>query len=150
MLDISRLDIYDYLKTLFYDVVTKNYHEIEEPTENTESEIENGFLVVNVGNFADMSEFDGEAYAEARCFVYAFIPKLQRGRLNRALYKQYEDAINEVITNVIENDNNGKYGILSDSLLSIDDTDDTQQSNQFHVFCKSFIVTINNDSNSNN
>ena len=145
MLSESRIGIYNYLRSLFYDVVTTNYYDMEEPEELTESDTSNGFVTVSVGGLNDESEFNGNAYAWARCYIYAFVPKLNRGRLNKAVYTAFEDGINEVIQNVVSGEQNGEYAILADSIISADGLEDSQRGNQFHVFAKSFIVTTNSE-----
>ena len=143
MLNISRVDIYDYLKGLFYDVVTKNYYEMDEPEELTESDTKDGFLVSKVGDFNDESEFDGQAYAWVRCYVYAYVPKLKRGRFNKSGFKAFEDSINDVITNETDEPQYGDYAIAPDTLISADGLEDSQKGNQYHIFVKSFVVTCN-------
>ena len=144
MFDESRIHIYDYLRSLFKGVVTDNYYEMEEPTENNDDDIANGFVFVKVGEIVDFSEFPRTTLAEVRCFIYAFVPKLKRGRLNRELYGVFENKINTAVNNAIDDVSDTGYSILADSILSLDDTDTGQQENQFNIFAKSFIVTFNN------
>ena len=143
MLNDSRVDIYDFLKGLFYDVVTKNYYELDEPEENTESDTKDGFLVVKVGELNDESEFDGGAWAWARCFVYAYVPKLNRGRFNKSVYDTFESGINDVIKNATTGVQDGDYAIAPDYIISADGLEDSMKGNQYHIFAKSFVVTFN-------
>ena len=53
MVNESRIDIYDYLYNLFYDVVTKNVYSMEVPQELTQSDTQDGFIVLHVGDLND-------------------------------------------------------------------------------------------------
>ena len=155
MVNESRIAIYDYLKPLFTGV-TSNIYSMREPTENTTDDTENGFIVIEVGTIVDASEFDLETYAAVRCFVTAFVPQKTRGRLDRAKYKAFEDGINTAIRTEISTPSNSVYSIQGESILSMDDDEDTNKGNQYNVFVKSFVVTIdgvedsNTTSNNNN
>lgn len=139
--DNSRISVYDYLSSLF-TTLTPNVYSMSEPTTTTESDTENGFIVTKVGGLNDESEFEGDAYGWVRCSVTAFIPKRDRGRLNKPKYRFFEDGINGIIKANTGLNNDGGYYILEDSILSMDDDENTQKGNQFHVFVKSFVVVI--------
>lgn len=141
MLNESRIDIYDYLYNLFYDVVTKNVYTMQEPQELTKSDTEDGFIVINAGNLNDVSEFRGRTYGLVRCYVEAFIPPISRGRLDYAKYKEFEDSINAVIDSEIAN-TEGDYCIQDGSSLSMDATEISNANNSYFTFIKSFIVII--------
>ena len=141
MFNESRIDIYDYLYNLFYDVVTKNVYSMSEPQELTKSDTEDGFIVIRVGDIRDYSEFDMEAYGGARCFVEAYIPTISRGRLDYEKYKAFEDAINEVIF-LASQDTDDTYHIEHESILSMEDVEDSNANSFFHMFIKSFVVLI--------
>lgn len=145
--DATRISLYGFLSEVFADV-TDNLYSMTVPTENTKSDVENGFVVTNVGNVVDESEFDGDAYGWVRCQVTAFVPKKSRGRLNKELYKAFEDGINAAIKAKTGENNEGGYYILEDSVLSMDDDENTIKGNQYHVFVKSFVVVIDQQSNS--
>lgn len=138
----SRIDIYDYVYNLFYDVVTKNVYSMFEPQELTNSDTNDGFLVIRVGDLYDESEFTCSAYGWARVYVEAYVPPLSRGRLDYTKYQEYEDAINLVIANAIGNDD-GEFSIQEQSVLSMDTNENSNADNQFFLFVKSFIVVIN-------
>ena len=138
MINESRIDIYDYIEELMKQVCD-NVYPMGEPMETTEDDVDNGFIVIRVGKLNDDSEFSCEAYIWARCFVTAYVPKKTRGRLNKTLYKQFEDGINGVIKTAEEEQTNN-YFIVPDTILSTDDDETGQQGNQYHVFTKSFIV----------
>ena len=145
--DNSRISLYDYLSEVFASV-TPNLYSMTVPTTNTESDTANGFAVTNVGNVVDASEFDGDAYGWVRCRITAFVPKKTRGRLDKKLYKEFEDAITAAIKANTGENNDGGYYILEDSVLSMEDDEITQKGNQYHVFVKSFVVVIDQQSNS--
>ncbi len=145
--DATRISLYGFLSEVFADV-TDNLYSMTVPTENTKSDVESGFVVTNVGNVVDESEFDGDAYGWVRCQVTAFVPKKSRGRLNKELYKAFEDDINAAIKAKTGENNEGGYYILEDSVLSMDDDENTIKGNQYHVFVKSFVVVIDQQSNS--
>ena len=145
--DKSRISVYDYLSELF-STVTENIYPMSVPTENTDDDTANGFIVTTVGDLNDASEFDGECYGWTRCNVTAYIPKRKRGRLNRTLYKTFEDGINGVIAANTGLNNDGGYYIQEDSVLSMDDSEEVQKGNQYHVFVKSFVVVIDQQPNS--
>ena len=143
MFNESRIDIYDFLYGLFYNTVTRNVYKMGEPTENTESDTIDGFITLRVGVLNDDSEFYGDAYGWARCYVTAYIPKKSKGRLDSEKYKYFEDNINLVVKLASE-DRNGDYFILKDSELSADDDEISQKGNQYNVYRKSFVVVTNN------
>ncbi len=141
MLNKSRIDIYDYLYNIFYDVVTKNVYSMREPQELTKSDTTNGFIVIRVGELNDESEFNGHAYAWARCYVQAYIPPISRGRLDFEKYKEFEDGINAIIDIAVQ-DNQGEYNIEEGSVISSDVDETTNADNSYFTFIKSFIVNI--------
>lgn len=143
MLNDSRIDIYDYLANKM-KAVTANVYSMGEPMENTSEDVDEGFLVIRVGDLNDNSEFSLNAYAQTRCYVTAYVPKKTRGRLNKTLYKDFETKINNVIKEAQSASNDDTYYILPDSVVSMDDDETTQKSNQYHVFIKSFIVVVDN------
>lgn len=140
MLDNSRIAIYEYIETLMKNV-SDNIYPMGEPSENTESDVDDGFIVIRVGTLNDDSEFEGEAYAWARCTVTAYVPKKVHGRLNKEIYEYFEDEINTIIKDAQSDTENAIY-ILPDSVVSMDDDENLQQGNQYHVFIKSFVVVI--------
>lgn len=144
--DKSRISIYNYLSELF-STVSQNIYAMEVPTENTQDDTTNGFIVTKVGDLQDESEFDSSCYGWARCFITAYVPKASRGRLNKRLYATFENGINDVITANTGVNNSGGYYIMEDSVLSMDDSEHSQKGNQYHVFVKSFVVIIDQDNN---
>ena len=145
--DRSRISIYNYLSDLFSSV-SKNIYAVEVPTDNTQDDTTNGFIVTKVGDLKDESEFDSDCYGLARCFVTAYVPKATRGRLNKKLYATFENGINDVIKANTGRVTEGGYYIMEDSVLSMDDSEHSQKGNQYHVFVKSFVVVIDQTSNS--
>ena len=164
MVEESRIAIYDYLKPLFSGV-TQNIYSMRVPTENTTDDTSNGFIVIEVGSIRDESEFDLQTFGWVRCFVTAYVPQKTRGRLDKERYKAFEDGINQAIRSEIITPTSDTYTIQADGILSMDGDEDTVKGNQYSVFIKSFIVTIdgivaadadnaqnteNTDNNSNN
>lgn len=145
MVDESRIGIYNYLYNLFYDVVTRNVYAMQEPQELTSSDVKDGFLVIQVGNINDESEFACETYGWARCYVYAFVPPISRGRLDYDKFETFENAINSVIKTESEN-SGGTYGIQYDSVVSNDIVERSNANNTYFTFAKSFIVNIEKES----
>ena len=141
MFNESRIDIYDYLYNLFFDVVTQNVYSMREPQELTASDTTDGFIVITVGNVNDVSEFTQEAYGWVRCFVEAYIPPITRGRLDYDKYALFENSINNVIHDAAQDDS-GAYQIQEDSLLSMDSDETSNANNSYFTFIKSFIVNI--------
>lgn len=142
MVNESRIDIYDYLYNLFYDVVTKNVYSMETPQELTQSDTQDGFIVLHVGDLNDESEFAHQTYGWARCFVEAFIPPISRGRLDYDKYREFEDAITDVIHLASDEVIDG-YSVQEGSVLSMDGAETTNANNTYFTFIKSFIVNIN-------
>jgi hypothetical protein len=126
---------------MFFDTVTRNVYKMGEPTENNESDTVDGFITLQVGVMNDASEFDGDAYGWARCYVTAYVPKKTRGRLDSDKYKQFEDGINTVVRLASES-RHGNYFVLRDSEISTDDVETYQKGNQYHLYRKSFVVVI--------
>ena len=143
--DATRISIYDYMASVF-DGMTANIYPMSEPAETTSDDVENGFLVTNVGDVVDESEFDGDAYGWVRCYVTAYVPKKTRGRLNKELYKTFEDDINASIKDNTGLNNDGGYYIQEDSVLSMEGSSNEQKGNQYHLFVKSFVVVIDQQS----
>lgn len=141
MVEESRIAIYDYLKPLFSGV-TENIYSMRVPTDNTTDDTSNGFIVIEVGSIRDESEFDLQTFGWVRCYVTAYVPQKNRGRLDKDKYKAFEDGINAAIRSEIEHPSSDIYYIQSDGILSMDDDEDTNKGNQYNVFVKSFIVTI--------
>lgn len=148
MLNESRIDLYDYLYNLFFNVVTQNVYPMLEPQELTKSDTEDGFLVIRVGDLHDESEFSGNAYGWARCYVEAFVPPISRGRLARQKYKAFEDSINDVINQASEN-GGGDYYIEKGSVLSTDADEASNANNAYFTFIKSFVVHIEQEQEQN-
>lgn len=142
MVEESRIALYDYLKSVFADV-TQNIYSMRVPTENTSDDTKNGFIVIEIGAIVDESEFDLQAYGEVRCFVTAYVPQKTRGRLDSDKYAAFENSINAALRAEIDSPSSDVYYIQSDRILSMDDNEDSQKGNQYNVFVKSFIVTIN-------
>lgn len=141
MLKDSRIDIYDYLYGLFYQVVSNNVYRMTPPQELTESDVADGFIVIGLGDINDASEFSKQAYGWSRAFVEVYVPPKSRGRLDKVKYKTLEDALNTAIDNEIATPTNDTYGIESDSVVSMDG-DGGLANNSFNVFIKSFVVFI--------
>jgi len=141
MINDSRTALYEYLYGLFFDVVTKNVYMMREPQDLTKSDTTDGFLVVRVGDVNDASEFRGEAYGWAVCFVEAFIPQISRGRLNMALYNTFEEGISNVIDEAT-NATTGIYHVHEGSVVSLDGDEMSTANNAYFVFVKSFVVQI--------
>lgn len=143
MYEESRIELYDYLENLFTEV-TENVYPMHKPEELTKSDTEEGFIVITVDNIRDASEFKRSAFGWARAYVKCYIPHMSRGRLNKPLYESFEDGVNDVIQSATE-DNGGQYWIDEDSILSMDDNDDSNADNAYSMFVKSFIVFISEE-----
>lgn len=143
----SRISLYNYLSELFSSV-SQNIYPMGVPTENTQDDTTNGFIVTKVGDLQDASEFDSNCYGWVRCFVTAYVPKASRGRLNKQLYATFENGIDNVIKANTGRVTSGGYYIMEDSVLSMDDGEETQKGNQYHVFVKSFVIVIDQTNNS--
>lgn len=150
MIDEARLGIYDYVENLLVTNVTENVYLMDEPTELTDDDETNGFIVVNVGDFNDASEFKGEAFAYARVFLTAYVPAMSRGRVDRVKYKAFEDGINGIVSLASQADNIGMYWIDEDSILSADGVRESNQNVTFFTFLKSFIVIVGVEPTQNN
>lgn len=144
MFNESRIAIYEFLKPMFVGV-TQNIYSMRVPTENTDSDTKNGFIVIQVGSIKDESEFELDTFGWVRCYVTAYVPQKSRGRLDSEKYKAFEDGINSVIRTLVQApQNDSPYFVQSDGILSMDDDEDTNKGNQYNVFVKSFIVVTNN------
>lgn len=149
MLDKSRSDIYDYLYRLFFGAVTENVYSMSVPQELEETDKKDGFIVLHVGEIYDDSEFSGQAYGWVRCFVDAFVPPITRGRLDVEKYGEFERGITSVIEGAVRaRKNSDKYFIQEDSIVSSDEDEISNANNTFFEFIKSFVVLIDNNSNS--
>lgn len=146
MISDSRIGIYKYIEDLLVENVTENVYLMNEPQVLTESDTTEGFIVVQVGDFVDAGEFQRESYAWARVFIRVYVPPMNRGRLNVTLYKEFEDAINNVIdTASVEQDST--YWIQKDSVLSMDTNSERNADNAYFMFVKSFVVMVDGEEN---
>lgn len=141
MVDESRIGMYEYVEGLMKSV-TENVYLMDEPQELTESDTKDGFIIIEIGGLYDESEFVRETYGRSRVYVTAYIPTMSRGRVNKKLYKQFEDGINEAVHNASVNDTQSTYWIEEDDMLSIDDFVNTNANNTYHVFVKSFVLVV--------
>lgn len=141
MLNESRIDIYDYLYNLLYGIVTENVYDMRVPQELTQSDTEDGFLVIHVGDLIDESEFYGHTYGWARCYIEAYIPQVSRGRVNHDIYALMESSVDTVIREQSETAD-GTYSIDAGSVLSSDEDEVSNANNAYFTFIKSFIVII--------
>lgn len=144
MITDLRTDIYDFVYSMFYNVVTQNVYSMNPPQELTEDDFKNGFLVISVGDLYDESEFSGKAYAWARVFVEAYIPPKSRGRLNKNKYIAFDKSLTSVITNYDEQHESVGFSIDLESVLSTDGYYSTNE-DLYQVLVKSFIVYVNDD-----
>ena len=144
MLDKSTIAIYDYVYNLFFGVVTENVYSMFEPEELLDTDVNDGFIVISVGDLHDESEFDSQAYGWARVFVEAYVPTKSRGRLDETKYVAFEDGINQVVEQATKQ-SQGTYFIVEDSIVSTSRKEQNNMDNQFMVFMKSFIVNIDKE-----
>ena len=144
MLNDSRISIYRYVEDILTSV-TENVYLMNEPQELTQSDTEDGFIVIRVGDLMDASEFDGDAYGYARVFVECYVPPITRGRLDVEKYTQFEEDINAAIKLATESDNDGTYWIQPDSFISADMGEDSNANNAYYMFVKSFVVMIDEE-----
>ena len=141
-MNVSRIDIYDYLYNLIFGVITENVYYMDVPEELTNSDTEEGFIVINVGDIVDHGEFSKQSYGTVRCFLTAYIPQISRGRVNREIYALFENGIENIIEEQSQT-SDGQYSIAEDSVLSMDGTDSSTSDNSYFTYVKSFVVTIN-------
>lgn len=141
MVNASRTDIYNYLYELLYGTVTENVYSMKEPQELTDSDTEDGFIVINVGYLIDESEFDCAAYGSVRCYIEAFVPPKSRGRLDVEKFEHYENSINSVI-DIASETREGDYYIEKGSVISLDASESSNANNAYYTFIKSFVVII--------
>lgn len=140
MVDESRIGIYEYVESILTSV-NENVYLMDEPQELTQSDTEDGFIVIRVGEFIDASEFNLEAYALSRVYIECFVPTASRGRIDEQKYKQFEDDINAAVT-LATSDNQGTYWIQPDSFISADMGEMSNANNAYYMFVKSFIVVV--------
>lgn len=141
MIDDSLTNLYEYLFDKFCPQVSKNVYYMNPPTSLTSDDSKNGFIVIKAFEIKDESEFSLGAYATTRVNICAFVPSQKRGRLNKTLYKRFENAVKDVIRNSF-NDDKSPYSIVEDSMLEYDDFYN-QNDITFNLFIKSFKVIIN-------
>lgn len=144
MVEESRIAIYEYVAGILEEV-SENVYWMDEPQELTQSDTEDGFIVITLGDLFDNGEFEGESFATVRAFVRCYIPPITRGRLNVELYDQYERGINDAIKLASTSDNHGTYWIQPDSFISADIGEDENANNAYYLFVKSFIVVIDEE-----
>lgn len=145
----SRINIYNFVYNMFYDVVTKNVYSLNAPQELTESDTKDGFMVISVGDLYDESEFRCNAYVRARVFVEMYIPPKSRGRLNKNKYAACDNALNAVVRNWYDKVSDDGFSIDEDTLISTDDYYSSNNDNVYQVLIKSFVVYKNDDTDAN-
>lgn len=143
-MSVFRAELYSYVANLFTGF-TKNIYRISIPETLGADAVTNGFMVLNMGEVRDYSEFGENAYAQARIYVQYYVPNAStstaNGIMNTAKYDDAQkriDAILEAEYNKI----NQPYTISRDDILSTDDFY-TNKTNSFSVYIKSFIITTN-------
>lgn len=143
MLKEDRIGIYRYVEGILSDI-TENIYLMNEPQELTQSDTEDGFIVIRVGDLNDESEFQGEAFGFARVFVEVHVPPMSRGRLDVDKYTSFETQINDVIREASSstNEESDTYWIREGSVVSMDTNETTNADNIYYMFIKSFIVEI--------
>lgn len=137
----SRIAIYQYVASILEEV-SENVYLMDEPQELTQSDTEDGFIVISLGDMIDHGEFEGESFATVRAYIRCYVPPITRGRLNVELYDQFEKGINAAVKDASVNDNKGKYWIQQDSFISTDMGEDSNANNAYYMFVKSFVVVI--------
>lgn len=142
MITVSRTDIYDYVYGLLFGVVTKNVYRMGEAQELLDSDTNDGFVTISVGDIIDESEFRSQTFGWCRVTLTAYVPPKSRGRLDRDKYKVFEDGIDSVINNEMDNGSHEVFSIQEDGILSMDGVDDSNANNLYYLYIKSFIVTI--------
>lgn len=148
MIDCSRIGIYEYVKNILTSV-TENVYPMNKVQELTESDTEDGFIIVRVGDLYDASEFKGSTYAAARVFVECYVPPITRGRLDIEKYTKFENDVNAAISRAAERDNEGTYWIDEDDFISSDFGEYSNSNNVYYVFAKSFIVVVGAEQQNN-
>jgi len=141
MVNESRIGIYKYVEEIL-ESVTENVYLMNEPQELLQSDAEDGFIVIVVGDFVDASEFQDEAYGMARVYVQCYVPPITRGRLDVEKYEKFENDINAAIKTASESDNTGTYWIQPDSFISADLGEEENANNAYYMFVKSFVVIV--------
>lgn len=141
MYSITRTELYGFVYDLVYDEeVCKNVYLANEPQELTESDVNDGFVVIRIGSVSDDSEFTEEAYGRVRVYIEAYVPPKSRGRLDTDKMLAYEDAISLAVRRASQSSDG--FAVLEDSMLSSDIYEETNANNQYFVFIKSFVVLI--------
>lgn len=141
MYSITRTELYGFVYDLVYDEeVCKNVYLANEPQELSESDVNDGFVVIRIGSVSDDSEFTEEAYGRVRVYIEAYVPPKSRGRLDTDKMLAYEDAISLAVRRASQSSDG--FAVLEDSMLSSDIYEETNANNQFFVFIKSFVVLI--------
>lgn len=148
MVNDKRNEIYDFLYSMFYGIVSNNVYRMGRPQELTQSDLNDGFIVLRCGQVNDESEFYRNVYNWCRVYVELYIPPKSRGRLNNNKFQEFESAISRELNRW----ENGKvsedgFSIDIDSLISSDEfLTATNKDNPFHVVYHSFIVyNVNED-----
>lgn len=140
----SRIGIYEYIESILTSV-TENVYLMNEPQELTDSDTTEGFIVIRVGDLVDAGEFRDSTFGYATVFIECYVPPITRGRLDVAKYRQMEADVNAAIRRAAEEDTDGEYYIVEDSILSADSNAENNANNAYYMFLKSFIVEINNE-----
>ena len=142
-MDISRKNIYTYLANLF-KTVTTNLYRISIPVTLGDDAVANGFIVMNLGNLSDNSEFGLNTYAQIRATIQCYVPSVNITKANGVMNTSAFDNIQSQIDTIIEAEcekTNQKYTISREGVLSMDDFY-TNNTNSFYVYITSFLITI--------
>lgn len=143
-MSISRKDIYSYVASLFTSI-TKNIYRISVPETLGSDAISNGFIVLNMGEVEDFSQFSENTFVQTRIYVECYVPSTNTVTANGVMNTTKYDDLQKAIDTIIEAESkktNQKYSISEDYILSTDDFF-TNKTNSFFVYIKSFIVITN-------
>ena len=141
-MNISRIDIYDYIKGLFAgqaNTIFKNVYYGEIPQTITDSDKNNGFIVIRLGALNDNSDFYLSTYCTIRGYIECYIP-LYQGKMNTTKYKLVQNALDLIIKGEGEKVN-AQYNINTDSVLTTEGYFNNNNNTSF-AYIASFQITI--------
>lgn len=139
-MSVSRKDIYSHIATLLVGV-SNNIYRISVPPTLSADAAKNGFIVLQMGEVIDNSEFTyGDTYSRARFYVQCYVPSTSSGLMNTSKYDKIQQSVDSIIDAEIAKTNQ-PYSIQQDGVLSMDDFF-TNNDKSFYVYTKSFLVTI--------
>jgi len=135
MINVSRIDIYNYVKSVLTKGGIKNIYLMNMPKKIPQAVEEAGFSVITLGQIRDRSQFTLKGYAECFAYIDIYIKSLTNTTLNQSKYKELDELIRKLVMDEADNKLSA-FKMDSDVMISDDSTDEQRGYHILHVEVK--------------